>query len=112
MRQSRAVERGDEYLPDVSLAGLKGMHGRGRPGKSRDMLQAAVPRKSDNTLGEICDTAGRPASAIHGWLCRLKREGLGRRHDQKSPGRGAVPDAETGGRHKGGFGQAAKRGRV
>ena len=87
MRQSRAVERGEEYLPDVSLAELKEMYRRERPGKSRDTLQAAVLRKSDNTLEEICDTAGHPMSTIHGWLCRLKREGLGRRHDQKSPGR-------------------------
>ena len=78
-----AVERGDEYLPNVSLAELKEMYRRERPGKSGDMLQAAVPRKSDNTLGEICGTAGRPASTIHGWLWWLKREGLGRSGPQK-----------------------------
>ena len=77
--------RGEECLPDVPPAGLEEMHRRERPGKSGDMLQAAVLRKSDNTLGEICGIAGRPASSIHGWLRRLKRERLGRRRDQKSP---------------------------
>ena len=54
MRQSRVVERGDEYLPDASLADLKEMYRRERLGKSRNELQVAVLRKSDNTPEEMC----------------------------------------------------------
>ena len=67
MRKSRVVGRGDEYLPDVSLAGLKEMHRRERlPASPKDMLQAAMLRKGDNALGDVCCTTGRPASATGG----------------------------------------------
>lgn len=50
-------------------------------------------------------------STICGRLRRLRRERPGRRHGQGGRA-GAPPDAETGGRRKGGFGQAAGRGRI
>ena len=86
MRRSGMVEWRDEYLPDVSPAGLEETYGRGRPGKSGGALRAAMLRATD-ALGKVCGIAGRPASAACGGFRRLKRGGLGRRHDQKSPGR-------------------------
>ena len=70
--------------PTCRRQGWKRCTGAGAPGKSGDALRAAVLRAAD-ALGKVCGIAGRPVSAIRGWLWRLKREGLGRRHDQKSP---------------------------
>ena len=74
-------------MPPRRAAGRAGRDARARAPRQVRGRAAGGRAKSDNTLGEICGIAGRAAGTIHGRLRRLKREGLGRRHDKKSPGR-------------------------
>ena len=87
MPKPNVVKRGSRYLRGVDVKYLEVMVEGEKPGKSRDVLQAAVLRKRDKTLGEISNCIGHPVSTIHGWLARLESGGLGRRYDNKSPGR-------------------------
>lgn len=50
-------------------------------------MQASIFRKQDELLENIADVMGRGVSTIHRWLPKMKREGLERRHDDKSPDR-------------------------
>ena len=87
MPKAVLVKRGEEYLPGVSLAELEEMYRHEPPGKSRDRLQVAVPRKRGKMLAEIAAISGRHPSTIHRWLNRLEREGPEGRHDRWGPGR-------------------------
>ena len=64
----------EEYLPGMSLAELEETHRREPPGKSRDRLQAAVPRKRYKMLAEIAAISGRHPSTIH--IIRRERNRL------------------------------------
>ena len=91
MLKARLAGRGEEYHPDVPPAALGEMHRSESPGKSKDMPQAAVLEWRSRTLGEMGRIAGRRGSTVHGWLLRLKREGLGRRYGRRSLGRPRLP---------------------
>ena len=87
MPKAIVVKRGKEFLPDIELATLEEMVRKEKPGKARDILQAAVLRKRDIVLKKISLCIGHSVSTIHGWLARIALEGLDRRYDNKSPGR-------------------------
>ena len=63
------------------------MQGSEPPGKSRDGLKAAKLRKWGRTPGRMADMVEYAKITVHGWLLRMREEGLERRHDRKSPGR-------------------------
>lgn len=87
MSETKLVERGEEYLPEILLDELEKIFKDEKPGKSRDRLQAAVLRKSGQVLCDIAKIVGRHKSTVSRWLLRMARGGLGHRHDKKSPGR-------------------------
>ena len=87
MPRAKLVERGKEYLSDMSLDMLDKTHRRKKAGKSRDRLWAAVLRKCGRTLDDVSKIMGRHISTVHRWLLRLNGTDLEHRHDKKSPGR-------------------------
>lgn len=62
MPKTIPVRRGNECLSDVQLPVLEQL--RGRPGRSRDRLQAAVPEWRSRTLG-MARIAWKGISTVH-----------------------------------------------
>ncbi len=87
MPKAVLMKRGDEYLPDVSLAEPEETYKHEPPGKSGDRLQAAVPRKRGKMIVEMATISGLHPSTIHRWLHRLEREGPEGGYDRWDPGR-------------------------
>ncbi len=87
MRTAQRVGTGEAFLPDVALLELITAYRREPSGRSRDRLQAAVMRKRGKGEGRIARRLGRAQSAVSCWLRRMAAEGIGGRHDRRSPGR-------------------------
>ena len=87
MRTAQRVGRAGAFLPGVTLPDLIMAYRREPSGKSRDRLQAAVMRKRGRSEGSIARRPGGAQSVVSCWLRRMAAEGIGGRHDRRSPGR-------------------------
>lgn len=81
------IQKGNAFLPTISLQQLQRMARSERERKSQLRLLAAVHRKQGWTLERIAAALSQPLTTIHDWLLRFHNNGLNRIQDKKQPGR-------------------------
>lgn len=81
------IQKGNAFLPTISLQQLQRMARSERERKSQLRLLAAVHRKQGWTLERIAAALAQPLTTIHDWLLRFHKHDLNRIKDKKQPGR-------------------------
>ncbi len=81
------IQKGNAFLPTISLQQLQRMVRSERERKSQLRLLAAVHRKQGWTLERIAAALAQPLTTIHDWLLRFHNHGLNRIQDRRQPGR-------------------------
>jgi len=88
------LEKGNAFLPYVSLQRLQSMYSHEKNAKAKLRLLAAIRRKKGESIDEIAYALEKPRRTIHGWLHRFGERRLNAVHDKKQSGRPSmlVPD--------------------
>lgn len=81
------VQKGNDFLPSISLGEIKELYKQENNAKAKIRLQACVMRKQGKTLEEISDRVSYPLTTVGDWLRRMHDKGINRRHNIKQTGR-------------------------
>ena len=81
------LARGEEFLPDFSLAELKKCVAAEKERQPRLRLLAALNRKDGKSIDQIADAVGLHRRAVHDILHRFEERGLKAAHSLPKPGR-------------------------
>ena len=74
------------FLPSVSLKRLRDLEKNENDPKAKTMLLACIARKEGKKIVEIAGMLNKPYKMVQGWLTRISKGGLKRRHDIKNRG--------------------------
>src|SRR3989338_4345508 len=83
------LQKGDEFLPNISKGELKSLYRLEKNAKGKLRLVAAIQRREGKTLEDIVSSLQKPKTTIHDWLQRLESKGIGHLYDIKQPGKPA-----------------------
>lgn len=81
------LNKGKDFLKDVSLSRLQRHYEKERAGKVKLRLLAAIKRKRGESLDAIAEEMEQPRRTIHGWLHRFEERGIAAAHSKKQTGR-------------------------
>ena len=75
-----------KFLPNVSKNRLRKMEKNEKDPKAKMILLACIAKKEKMKLKDIAQTLNTPYNTIRGWINRVAKDGLKRRHDIKNKG--------------------------
>jgi transposase len=81
------LARGEEFLPDFSLAELKQMAAAEKERQPRLRLLVVLNRKEGKSIDKIADAVGLHRRAVHDILHRFEDRGITAAHALQKPGR-------------------------
>lgn len=81
------LEKGDSFLPEVSIKKLKQMYKEENKSKAKLRLLAAVHRKKGRSLDDIARLLEKPRRTVHGWLTYFQERGISAKDSIKQTGR-------------------------
>jgi transposase len=81
------LEKGNRFLPDVSLHQLKKLYQSEQKVKPKLRLLCGIHRKKGESIDYIADLLSKPRRTVHGWLVRFKERGISAKDSIKQSGR-------------------------
>lgn len=81
------LNKGKDFLKDISLGKLQKQYKREKTGKAKIRLLAAIKRKQGASLDAIAKEMEQPRRTIHGWLHRFEARGIAAAQSKKQTGR-------------------------
>lgn len=84
--ETQRLEKGNDFLKNMSMAYLKKRHRKEKDPKARDRLLACIMRKNGMPVRDIAAQMNRSYSTVRGWLVRMRDEGLRGRYDIRREG--------------------------
>lgn len=81
------LEKGNRFLPDVSLHQLKKIYNLEQKAKPKLRLLCGIHRKKGESLDYIADLLSKPRRTVHGWLVRFQERGIEAKDSIKQSGR-------------------------
>lgn len=81
------LEKGKQFLPEVSLQQLRMLYAREKKAKPKLRLLGAIHRKQGKSIDQIAYVLNTPRDTVHGWLWRFMRRGISAKDSIKQTGR-------------------------
>ena len=75
-----------KFLPNISKKRLRKMEKNEKDPKAKMILLACMAKKEEMKLKDIAQTLNTPYNTVRGWINRVSKDGLKRRHDIKNKG--------------------------